>query len=56
LARQQVTIAMPNAPNNDNGGTKSPVQLGGHEVQYVLVASLIGAILLLILLVVLIQY
>ena len=47
---------MPNAPNNDNGGKTSHVQLGGQEVQRVLVASLIGAILLLILLVVFIQY
>ncbi len=47
---------MPNSPNNDNRGKKSQAQLGGHEVQYVLVAGLIGAILLLILLVVFIQY
>ena len=47
---------MPDAPDNDKSGKKSNLPLGGHEVQYVLVAGLIGAILLLILLVIFMQY
>ena len=55
-ARQQVTIAMPNAPDDDKSGEKSNPPLGGYEVQHILVASLIGAILLLILFVIFMQY
>ena len=47
---------MPDAPDNDKSGKKSNLPLGGYEVHHVLVASLIGAILLLILLVIFMQY
>ena len=43
-------------PTTINSGKKSDLPIGGHEVQYVLVAGLIGAILLLILLVIFMQY
>jgi hypothetical protein len=42
---------MPDAPDK-----KSNLPLGGFEVQHILVASLIGAIMLLILLVIYMQY
>ena len=46
---------MPNRTDDDPGKGKPNPLIGGHEVHYFLVGSLIGAILLLILLVFLFQ-
>jgi len=48
-------VAMPNRTDDDPGKGKPNPLIGGHEVHYFLVGSLIGAILLLILLVFLFQ-
>ncbi len=47
---------MPDRPDDDTDKGKRNPQIGGHDVQYFLVGSLIGAILLLILLVIVIQH
>jgi hypothetical protein len=44
---------MSSAPDNDGKKSNPP---SGHELQYVLAAGLIGAVLLLILLVIFLQY
>jgi hypothetical protein len=48
--------AMADLPEDDSEKGRRIPPIGGHEVQYFLVGSLIGAILLLILLVIVIQH
>jgi hypothetical protein len=48
--RRTNEVAMPNSSGNRSAKNEPDPLPGGHEVQYVLIGSLIGAILLLIVL------